>query len=357
MSRPCPLKILQELRLPAPKGIVHVGANSGRDEIPVYTKSFAKNCVYIEPIPTVFEQLKNNLENIPNHYPVQALCSDINDEEIIFNIASNSGRSSSMFGWGNHKKLYPNTEYVEELKLKTKTLDSIIQASFSAINFDLLVMDTQGAELKVLMGSHQLLKSSLTYVYAEVGENPLYEGGCTFEQVTAFLKLYGFRLKDLELNYKNWGNALYVKDVIKPPGINVALNKLAKQSSYSPSSQTNEAQEAVNGIKDGKPSFCTEKEVNPWWQVDLEKIYNLAEIRVYNCIDYHDESVSTLKILISSDGSNWEQVYVNEEKLIFGGVAGRPLIVNINSKTARYVRLELSEENSLHLDEVEVYTA
>ena len=355
MSRPCPLKMISELRLPSPRSLIHVGANSGRDEISIYKNSLAKTCLYIEPIPEVFQQLKSNLEGIPNHYPIQAVCSDVNDEEIIFNVASNSGRSSSIFDWGNHKNLYPKTEYVEQLKLQTKTLDTLVEQRFLDHHFDLLVMDTQGAELKILMGSHKLLKNQLTYVFSEIGEDPLYEGGCTFEEVTAFLKLHGFRLKNMELNYKNWGNALYVKEVLDPLSPNIALNKPTQQSSVSELFQPNEPSAAVNGIKNGSPSFCTDQEINPWWQVDLEQVYALTEIRVYNCIDHYDERVRTLQILLSSDGQNWEQVYVNDENLVFGGVAGRPLIVSISSKSARYVRLQLNEENYLHLDEVEVY--
>ncbi|ELS05588.1 F5/8 type C domain-containing protein [Xenococcus sp. PCC 7305] len=354
-THPCPIKMLRELRLPLPQGIVHVGANSGRDEIPTYQKLNLKNCAYIEPIPTVFKELTKNLEGISNHYPIQALCADLTGEEVVFNVASNQGRSSSMFPWGRHKTLYPQTEYVEQLKIQTITLDEIVETKLPDADYDLLVMDTQGSELKVLMGSHRLLKENLTYIFTEVGEDPLYEGGCTFDEVTAFLKLYGFRLKNMVLNYKNWGNALYVKDVPKPSTENIALNKPTQQSSLAQDSQPKESQKAVNGIRDGKPSFCTAQEVNPWWQVDLEDTYALTEVRVYNCIDQGEETVRTLKILVSLDESDWQELYINHEGLIFGGTAGRPLVVPVKSQMARYVRLQLNEQTSLHLDQIEVY--
>lgn len=100
-THPCPIKMLRELRLPLPQGIVHVGANSGRDEIPTYQKLNLKNCAYIEPIPTVFKELTKNLEGISNHYPIQALCADLTGEEVVFNVASNQGRSSSMVGFSD----------------------------------------------------------------------------------------------------------------------------------------------------------------------------------------------------------------------------------------------------------------
>lgn len=351
MTHPCPLKLLSELRLPAPRSIVHVGANSGRDEVTNYKKSFAKTCLYIEPLPSIFQELVKNLKDLPNHLPIQALCSDRDDEEIIFNVASNEGRSSSIFPWGNHKNLYPNTDYLDQLKIKTKTLDTLLE-DYSDTRFDLLVMDTQGAELKILKGSHKFLEENCSYIYTEIGEDPLYEGGCTFSEITSFLEAYGFRLKNMELNYKNWGNALYVKDVPSPK-VNIALNKPTRQSSISMKGKVSSS--AVNGSKDGNPSFCTEKETNPWWEVDLDQDYIINEIRLYNCIDYNDESVKTLKVLISSDQENWETVYINDEQLVFGGVAGRPLLIEIKNQQTRYIRLQLNEFTQFHLDEVEVY--
>lgn len=354
-----PLQLLSNLRLASPQGIIHVGANVGQ-EIPAYKASLAKICLYFEPIPDIFAKLKSNLENIPNHYPLQELISDADGEEVVFNITNNS-LSSSMLPLGKHSVLYPQIKYVESLKLQTITLDTIVKKQFSQENFYLLVMDVQGAELKVLKGANNLLENQLIYVYAEVSEEPLYEGGCTFEELTAFLKKYGFRLKNLSMNYKNWGDALYVKDISKLhnlrkiPNNNLALNKPAKQSSVSKWSQKNDAAGAVNGITNGSFGFHTDKEINPWWQVDLLSVYKLTEVWVYNRIDACPERSRTLRVLLSLDGYEWQLVYANNHNFIFGGIDSQPLRISLENIPARYVRLQLAEENYLHLDEVEVY--
>lgn len=353
-----PLQLVKILRLPQPKGIIHVGANVGQ-EVAVYKKSNATACVYIEPLPDVFEQLKTTIGNTPNHYPMQALCSDADGVEVIFNVASgNAHQASSIFPLGKHATLYPNIKYIDALKIKTETLEKIIEINFPQHNFELLVLDTQGAELKVLKGSNKLLENQIRYIYTEISEEPLYEGGCTFEQITEFLKSYGFKLKNMSLSYKDWGNAFYVKDSVQklrePTTPNLALNKLTQQSSHN-SSHRNESQSAIDGIKNGKFSFHTKKEVNPWWQVDLEEIYDVTEVRVYNRLGSAADRARTLRILFSSDGERWELVYANDESYIFGGIDGKPLIVPLESKPARYVRLQLNDENYLHLDEVEVY--
>jgi len=135
---------------------------------------------------------------------------------------------------------------------------------------------------------------------------------------------------------------------------NLALNKPAQQSSFSRWSKPNDSQGAVNGIKSGQFGFCTNQEVNPWWQVDLLDVYQLTEVRVYNRITCA-ERARTLKVLLSCDGENWEEVYANDEQSVFGGMDGNPLMISLPSKVSRYVRLQLNEENYLHLDEIEVY--
>lgn len=353
-----PLSLIQKLKLPKPIGIIHVGANIGQEFL-AYKAAHVKACVYIEPIPEAFDQLKATIGKTPRHFPVQALCSDVSHEEVPFNI-SNSHQSSSMFPMGKVAQLYPHHKYVKQIKITTTTLDEIIYSEFSVYKFDLLVMDTQGAELKILMGSHKLLKEQIKYVYSEVSESPLYIGGCTFEEVTQYLGFYQLKLKKLTFNYKNWGDGLYVKDDLfgqqQLEGDNLALNKPAQQSSFSKWSKPDDPQRAVNGEKRGSYSFCTEKELNPWWQVDLKLVYKITEVWIYNRLDgNYGERSRKLMVLIGNNGIDWEKIYDHKGKQPFGCVDGQPLIVKIPSKPARYIRLQLNDINYLHLDEVEVY--
>jgi hypothetical protein len=145
------------------------------------------------------------------------------------------------------------------------------------------------------------------------------------------------------------------KSLVSPLEDNIALNKPAQQSSTSRWSKPNDAQGAVNGIKTGRFGFHTDKESNPWWQVDLETLYVLSEVRVYNRIDTDRERANTLLISVSPDNYNWQQIYLNQPNNIFGGIDGKPLIVPINSTITRFLRVELNQENYLHLDQVEIF--
>jgi FkbM family methyltransferase len=351
-------RILNSLKLPQPEHLIHVGANLGQ-EIPAYKNMGLKTAVYIEPIPSVFQQLNQKITGDDNHHALQYLCSNKDGEEVTFNVASNEGQSSSMFPLGNHANLYPHIEYTEKLKIITRTLDSIVTQEFEHTPFDTLVMDTQGSELKVLQGSQSLLKT-INYIYTEISENALYEGGCTFDEITEFLKCNGFRLKNLILGSKGWGNAFYVKqnypNSTLPSSVgNLCFNKPAQQSSLSQWSSDNDAHQGVNGVKNGKFSFHTDFELNPWWQVNLENIYALTEVRIYNRLDFCSDRVRTLSIQISTDGENWQQVYSNSQGEIFGGIDGKLLRVFLVSVLACFIRVQLNEVNCLHLDEIEAY--
>jgi hypothetical protein len=159
-------------------------------------------------------------------------------------------------------------------------------------------------------------------------------------------------------NNKNSSDEL-IESIISKPSLssckNVALNKPAQQSSISKYSKPNDAQGAVSGIKSGRYNFHTDKEVNPWWQIDLERTYQVAEVIIYNRLDSCSERASSLKLFISLGGKISEQVYKNDVNKIFGGIDGNPLIVPLNKKEIRYVRIQLNAIEALHLDQVEVY--
>ena len=135
-------------------------------------------------------------------------------------------------------------------------------------------------------------------------------------------------------------------------GIEVSRDKPTVQSSVSrwqlPGS-------AVSGKFSGKYSFHTEWELNPWWIVDLQYIYNLDTIKVFNCQQENlSERARQLDISLSSDTVEWQTLYSNE--VPFGGILdGLPLVVKAKGNSARFVRLQLRDRNPLHLDQVQIF--
>jgi hypothetical protein len=140
------------------------------------------------------------------------------------------------------------------------------------------------------------------------------------------------------------------------PKLNLALNKPTAQSSvYLPEVYGYDHQGACNSNKNGRFGFCTLKENQPWWQIDLQGTHQLSEIKIYNRMDCCQERASTLNVLLSQDALNWELYYSNDQQNVFGGIDGKPLLVNVQHQATRFVRLQLRENEYLHLDEVEIY--
>jgi FkbM family methyltransferase len=350
-------EILQSLNVGV-EGIIHVGANVGQER-PTYVASGAPFCMYIEPITSVFEVLKSNISDIPGHIAVQAVCSDVSGQEITMNIASNAGLSSSILPLGEHQRIFPHVHYEGTEVLVSKTLDEIVEQEGHGRPFNLLVIDAQGADLKVLRGAHNLL-SHLDGIYVEISEMPLYEGGCTVEQITSFLSGYDFRMKWMEIiGRSRTGDAFYARSGSRPLPpqklSNLALGKPAIQSSFSMWSRQMDAQGGNNGHRTGSYGFHTDREINPWWQLDLEEEQKITEVRIYNRVDTCGERALSLRVMLSRTASDWRVVH-DQAGRWFGGIDGRPLrVFPPDGTVARFVRLQLNATESLHLDEIEVY--
>lgn len=112
-----------------------------------------------------------------------------------------------------------------------------------------------------------------------------------------------------------------------------------------------------DGIKDGHYGFHTEKEQDPWWQIDLGDTVALSGVVIYNrCNDKDMEKrADRIRVLLSEDGKSWTQEYEHKGPSFFGHSDQKPLKVPLAGKTARYVRLQIPVYDYFHLDEVEVY--
>ncbi len=186
-------------------GILHVGAHRC-EELNVYLKYIdIKNIVWVEALKfLVDENLKKNTDLII----INEVVSDQDGKEIEFKITNNT-LSSSILEFGYHAKLHPNVIVNEILKLKTKTLKSIINENNLKNKFNMLTLDIQGAEPLALMGMGDLL-NNLEIIYTEVNEVEIYKGCCIISDIDSYLNKFNFERKYLNtLNY--YGNALYIK--------------------------------------------------------------------------------------------------------------------------------------------------
>ena len=109
-----------------------------------------------------------------------------------------------------------------------------------------------------------------------------------------------------------------------------------------------------DGIKDGGPGFHTDRQAQPWWQVDLGKRQAICRIVVWNRTECADRAARLL-LQLSDDGRAWQTVYQHNGRTFGGTSDQKPLRVQLTNQTARFVRVQLPSTDFLHLDEVEVF--
>ena len=203
------------------KNILHVGADRG-GELPQYRDMGSEKVVWVEANPEVYAELLENLELMDvgevKSLPFNQLISDVDDVRTDFNLyygwdaghlVGNKGMSSLLKAknswWGS--ECYKGT-----ITLESSTLDTFLERKCFGYDFDMLNMDTQGAELMVCKGATKLLES-VRYINSEVTlYKPQYEGNPLFDEIYDFLKLYGFVHIETELSGDgNWGDAIFEK--------------------------------------------------------------------------------------------------------------------------------------------------
>ncbi len=114
----------------------------------------------------------------------------------------------------------------------------------------------------------------------------------------------------------------------------------------------------VDGVKDGKWGFHTLSEPNPWWQVDLGEKLALDRVALWNRCDQGAGSRNSHIVLwLSDDGKAWAEAYQHNGTVFYGQTDNKPLLVKLDGRAARFVRLGLKGAGYFHLDEVEVFAA
>jgi len=109
-----------------------------------------------------------------------------------------------------------------------------------------------------------------------------------------------------------------------------------------------------DGVKNGEWGFHTDNSENPWWQVDLGKVQEVARILIWNRNEA-PERAARIKVLLSDDGKEFRQVYQHDGTVFQGFIDKKPLVVPLRQESARYIRLALPGTSYFHFDEAEVF--
>jgi len=189
-------------------GSLHLGAHDC-EELPFYEKlGLQRNdIVWVDAIPS---KVNNAIQKgIPNVY--NAVVTDCDDKEVLFNI-SNNGQSSSVLEFGTHSKEHPWVKYVGQIKQKSVTIDTFFaRNNLDASKYNFWNFDIQGAELMALKGAINSIRH-VKALYLEVNERELYKNCGLITDVDEFLSKHNFKRVLTNMTIHGWGDALYILD-------------------------------------------------------------------------------------------------------------------------------------------------
>jgi len=191
------------------KGVLHLGASTGqeRDAYDTYCKG---KVMWVEAIPRVYLDLQQNIKPYPQQTAYNACLSNVDGDEVVFNVSNNESQSSSILELGVHALIHPEVHYIEQIAMKTERIDTLLKdVDVSGINF--LNVDLQGAEHLAIEGMGDLIKN-IDYALLEVNMKETYKGCMLIDELDYFMLQRGFeRVETGEWVAETWTDALYIR--------------------------------------------------------------------------------------------------------------------------------------------------
>lgn len=192
-------------------GVLHLGANTGQ-EAEAYARLGIRRVIWVEALPFVWNELFARVERYPGSVALLGCLSDVDGQDVTFNVANNGAQSSSFLELGTHAQEHPDVKYVQQVHLKTVRVDTLLRNHSLTVGPGwFLNVDLQGADLLALRGMGDLLHQ-FDHAYIEVNEKELYKGCALVGEVDEYLAQYGFSPKETKWHGKNgWGDRLYAR--------------------------------------------------------------------------------------------------------------------------------------------------
>lgn len=186
-----------------------IGAHMAYEVDRLLATGTVEKIVLFEALPSTAEKLRDRMKRFDGRVEVieRAVCDF--DGKTTFFETNLPGAGSILEASVIVRESY-GASSAYEVEVETVRLDTFLSSHGSSP--DILWIDVQGAELKVLRGASQALKSA-KLIFIEVSTwVPLYDGGCVTDELTELLAEHGFRQIQLGTDLLNGsGNALYAK--------------------------------------------------------------------------------------------------------------------------------------------------
>lgn len=192
-----------------PRGIVHIGAHEG-EEYPQYVEAGCRRVLFIEADPDTYGRLAPRFVGNPDVVCINRAVSD-RIGRLPFSRMSGS-QSSSLLPPKEHLDVYPGITLTGTIEVDAAPLPDILgEFGIDADGYNVLAIDTQGAERMILAGCGPLL-GRFDAVAVEVNYAELYQGCGRIADIDDLLFPHGFeRVEEISPFHHSWGDAFYVR--------------------------------------------------------------------------------------------------------------------------------------------------
>lgn len=177
---------------------INIGANIGLYTCLIAQKiSSDKKVLGLEPTSNAFGLLERNVTR--NHHEERVIAfkgvaADTSGEFEINTIEGKEEYSSI----GNLVHPAVQDKQKDKQLVKGETLDSLV--NLHQLKPGLMVIDVEGAELKVLRGAEEVLKKYKPVIISELEDSLLSEQGSSAIEVVEFLEKLGYKVRDIKNN-------------------------------------------------------------------------------------------------------------------------------------------------------------
>ncbi|MEM7059525.1 MAG: FkbM family methyltransferase [Pseudomonadota bacterium] len=304
------------------RGIVHVGANVGQ-EVEFYAKLKDVPAILIEPLPNLIPLIEDEVAANPqgDFHVEQICCSDVDDETAEFYVSPDPiSQASSLLAPGRIVERYPWLANTELTEVKTITVDTLLARHYPDFPVNMIAIDTQGADLKVLKGAEHTLQRC-DGIYIEVSDERVYQGGCTFKEIIDYLDAQDFGLYRSIIKPEGWGNAFFKKrsspnasEIAEIASRNLLLDKPTSAGSVFRGKAKSKL--VVNGEYDRSQGYRSQTRDHEWLEIDMGGEHDVEEIILVG--PANRARFLTVKVSTRTASGEWRVVfdYAEEQRIL-----------------------------------------
>jgi FkbM family methyltransferase len=149
------------------KLILDIGANHGAVALSALRTYPNARLICFEPVKNTFSSLKINLNSYSERVTLNNVALSNETGELNINLMSYDGANSLDKQSNYHKSYNPHVTKIGEEVISVQTLDEV-QTQFNSDEVDIVKIDVEGFEMKVLEGGGEFFKNCVRFVLIEI---------------------------------------------------------------------------------------------------------------------------------------------------------------------------------------------